>query len=220
MGYGKRSRVLLPLSVSAPHPRRQRGIHLVQREEGDRPPFHANGRTTPTPVDGLCLTSSFRAAALVYVAFVLFIVYIDQFEFPWFGGYLNIVGISVIHVFFGALIARLMHGQRKDPYQTHEDRDRQIELGVKSLVWVGMAATIFVSLEIGLHALEMQSLSPTTTCLYLQLSGTRVLPGVPDSERGFRRLSSRSSSQLDHRILQSYCDRTNPQRRRSTKAHV
>ena len=169
MGYGKRSRVLLPLSVSAPHPRHQRGIHLVQREEGDRPPFHANGRTTPTPVDGLCLTSSFRAADLVYVAFVLFIVYIDQFEFPWFGGYLNIVGISVIHVFFGALIARLMHGQRKDPYQTHEDRDRQIELGVKSLVWVGMAATIFVSLEIGLHALEMQSLSPTTTCLYLQL---------------------------------------------------
>ena len=200
MGYGKRSRVLLPLSVSAPHPRHQRGIHLVQREEGDRPPFHANGRTTPTPVDGLCLTSSFRAAALVYVAFVLFIVYIDQFEFPWFGGYLNIVGISVIHVFFGALIARLMHGQCKDPYQTHEDRDRQIELG--------------------LHALEMQRLSPTTTCLYLQLLALVCFREFRIQNVDFDVLSSRSSSRLYHRILQSYCDRTNPQRRRSTKAHV
>lgn len=108
-------------------------------------------------------------AVFVYFAFVLFIIYIDQFGFSWFGGYLNIVGITAVHVFFATLIVRLMVGKRKDPYQASEDRERQIEVGVKSMVFVGIAATLFVTLEIGLHALDLQNLSPTVMSLYFQI---------------------------------------------------
>ncbi len=108
-------------------------------------------------------------ALFVYSAFVLFIIYIEQFGFPWFGGYLNIVGITAIHGFFGGMIVRLMYGKRKDPYQASEDRERQIELGVKSMIFVGIAATLFVMLEIGLHALDLQNHSGTIMSLYFQL---------------------------------------------------
>lgn len=75
----------------------------------------------------------------------------------------------MVHVFFAGVMIHLMYGQRKDPYQASEDRDRQIGIGVKSIIFIGIAATLFVTLEIGLHAFELQDLSAITTSLYFQL---------------------------------------------------
>ncbi len=106
---------------------------------------------------------------LVYFAFVGFIIYIDQFGFPWFGGYWNIVGITGINLFFTGIIGWHIYGQKMDPHQAFQDRRRQIELIAKSLVLVSIAATLKIAIVIGLAAFELRHLQPFVTSLYLQL---------------------------------------------------
>jgi hypothetical protein len=70
-------------------------------------------------------------AIFVYVAFILFVLYIRQFEFPWFGGYWNIFGVTAMNLFLAGMIFRNMYGKKLDPHQTYEDRKRKIEINVK-----------------------------------------------------------------------------------------
>jgi uncharacterized membrane protein len=109
-------------------------------------------------------------ALLVYVAFVVLIFYLRQFDFPWFGGYANIVGITAMNLGFAAIAFRyLLYGKRNDPYQTSGDRLRVIELSLKLLVSVSIIATLFVTLAISLRALDLPSLFPVAQSLFLQL---------------------------------------------------
>ncbi len=108
-------------------------------------------------------------AAFVYVAFACFVHYISQFEFPWFGGYWNIVGVTVLNLLFAGIIFRQLYGKKKDPYQAHEDRRRQIELTVKSLVFVSIAATIFIAISVTLNTFDLRHFNPVAMCLYFQV---------------------------------------------------
>lgn len=107
-------------------------------------------------------------AIFVYVAFVLLIVYVRQFEFPWFGGYSNIVGITVANLVFAGVIVHNLYGKKKDPYQAYEDRARQIGVTIRGLVWTSILATAFVALSIGLAAFDLRHLQPITLSLYFQ----------------------------------------------------
>jgi len=109
------------------------------------------------------------AAVFVQVAFVGFIAYVNQFDFPWFGGYLNVLIMTGMNVFFALLVARMLYGKKMDPYMANEDRVRQMALGVRSLFFVSIAATLFVSMEITMHALGLQGFSPVAMSLYFQL---------------------------------------------------
>ncbi len=111
----------------------------------------------------------FALAVGTYIAFVLFIVYVRQFHFPWFGGYWNIVGITAANLFFAVIAAHALYGKRKDPYQDHEDRLRQIGIVVRSLVWVSIFATAFVALSIALSAFELRHIEPIFMSLYFQV---------------------------------------------------
>ncbi|MCG8607739.1 hypothetical protein MJD09_22490 [bacterium] len=108
-------------------------------------------------------------ALLMYFAFVVFVLYIRQFDYPWFGGYGNIVGVTAMNLFFTAIIAWNLYGKRRDPYQAYEDRVRQIELTVKSLVFISIVATIFLVIGITLSTFDLRHLNPIVTSLYLQL---------------------------------------------------
>ncbi len=108
-------------------------------------------------------------AIFVYVAFVLVIVYVRQFEFPWFGGYSNIVGITVANLVFAGVIVHNLYGKKKDPYQAYEDRARQIGVTIRGLVWTSILATAFVALSIGLAAFDLRHLQPITLSLYFQV---------------------------------------------------
>ena len=108
-------------------------------------------------------------AIFAYFAFVLFIIYIRQFEFPWFGGYSNIFGMTAVNVFFAAMIVRTLYGKKKDPYQAYEDRMRQIELVLKILFLSSIMATLFITIAVTLHAFELQHLIPVSLSLYFQL---------------------------------------------------
>jgi hypothetical protein len=108
-------------------------------------------------------------AVAVYLAFVLLVAYVRQFDFPWFGGYWNVIGITFVNLLFAGLIVHTLRGKRKDPYQTHEDRRRQMGITLRSLVWISILGTAFIALSIGLSAFELRHLNPIFTSLYLQL---------------------------------------------------
>ena len=105
----------------------------------------------------------------MYLAFIVFILYVRQFEFPWFGGYGNIVAMTAMNLFFAGIVFWNMYGKKLDPYLAYEDRKRQIELTVKSLVFISIAATLKIAISIVLGALELRHLKPIVTSLYFQL---------------------------------------------------
>ncbi len=108
-------------------------------------------------------------AIFAYVGFVLLILYVRQFEFPWFGGYMNIVGITVANLLFAGIIVHNLYGKKKDPYQSYEDRARQTGIIMRALVWTSILATGFVALSIGLAAFDLRHLQPISFSLYVQL---------------------------------------------------
>ena len=77
--------------------------------------------------------------------------------------------MTVGNLFFAGLIVKTLYGKRRDPYQANEDRLWQIELLVKSLVFISIAATTFVSITLVLSALDLRNLIDMFTSLYYQL---------------------------------------------------
>ncbi len=112
---------------------------------------------------------SIGLALVVYIAFILFIIYVEQFDFPWFGGYLNVAGITAVNLFFAGIILWNMYGKKKDPYQSYDDRNNQIGHISRQMIFLSIAVTLFISLEIILAGVEMRHIQPLTTSIYFQL---------------------------------------------------
>ena len=108
-------------------------------------------------------------AIFVYVAFVWLVVYIRQFEYPWFGGYWNVFAVTIMNLFMTGIILRYMRGKKLNPHQAYEDRIKQIEIMVKIMVFVSIAATMFIALAVVLAAFDLRSLQPIVQSLYFQL---------------------------------------------------
>ena len=79
------------------------------------------------------------AAIIAYLAFVVLVVYIRQFDFPWFGGYLNIVLVTIANLGFAGMIFWSIYGRKLNPHQAHEDRMRYIGTMVQILVFLSIA---------------------------------------------------------------------------------
>lgn len=105
----------------------------------------------------------------VYFAFIALTLYIRQFDLPWFGGYWNIVGVTASNLFLAGIVAWNMYGKKQDPYQASEDRRRQIELVAQQMVFVSIAATVFIAIEVILASLQLRDLQPMVQSLYFQL---------------------------------------------------
>ena len=108
-------------------------------------------------------------AIFVYFAFIGFILYVRQFEFPWFGGYWNIVIVTAGNFFFAGIIFWHLYGKKRDPYQAYEDRIRQMAVIVKQVVFISIAMTMYVVIIVLLASLDLRNLQPTVLSLYLQL---------------------------------------------------
>ena len=105
-------------------------------------------------------------AAFVYFAFCAFVVYIRQFDYPWFGGYLNIVIITAFNVVLGAIVIRKLRGKKLDPYQDHGDRMSQLGLVINQLFLMSIAATLYAAITITLASLELRHVQASANCLY------------------------------------------------------
>ena len=121
-------------------------------------------------------------AIITYIAFILLILYIRQFEFPWFGGYWNIVAVTIMNLCFAGIMFWYMYGKNLNPLQAYQDRMKHIELMVKILVFVSIAATMFIAITVVLAALDLRNLQPITQSLYFQLLAVICLQGYYRSD--------------------------------------
>jgi hypothetical protein len=103
------------------------------------------------------------------IAFAGFVVAVNRFDFPWFGGYANLAIMAGVNLFFAAMIYKLVYGKRQDPYTADADRERGIAASVRLLLLTSIAATLFVAMTIALQIFELGVLKPTAMSLYVQL---------------------------------------------------
>ena len=108
-------------------------------------------------------------SVFVYLAFVGFIIYFNQFNYPWFGGYFNIAIISGANLFFAAIASWNLFGKKLDPYQSYDDRRRQISLIVKQMVYISIGVTVYATFSIVVHTFEIRHFNSTFMSVYLQI---------------------------------------------------
>jgi len=111
----------------------------------------------------------FAFALLTYFAFIGLVAYISRSPFPGFAGSWNAIWLTVVNLFFVWRIHRSMYSKRTDPYQSDEDRMRQIRRSVTVMFWVSIMMTAFIALGFVLAATELRSFTAVATSLYLQL---------------------------------------------------
>jgi len=111
------------------------------------------------------------ALVTVYLAFVVFIIYVNQFGYSWFGGYANIAGVTFMNLLMVGIVAWNIYGKKLDPHQTSEDRRRQITKITRQMVFISIVATLYIMLAIGIKLLDMRPLLQTAMSVYFQIIG-------------------------------------------------
>lgn len=106
---------------------------------------------------------------VIYIFFVGFVTYLDQFDYPWFGGYLNVLIISCTYLFFGYIIYRAMYGKVKNPHQSYEDRKIDIQIIIRQLLSIAIAVTIYAMLQISMRAFGIEDFKAITISLYFHV---------------------------------------------------
>ncbi len=108
-------------------------------------------------------------AVLVYLAFIAFVVYMRQFEYPWFGGYENVAVMTGMNLFLAGILLWNIYGKKQDPYQAYEDRKRHIDHFAKQMVFVSISATLFGIIQVVIKAIDLDDFDPMIMSLYFQL---------------------------------------------------
>jgi MFS family permease len=108
---------------------------------------------------------------VIYVIFVGFIAYVDQFDYTWFGGYLNVLIISGAYLFFGLIIYRAMYGKVKNPHQSYEDRKIDIQTLIRQLLSILIAVTLYAMVQILIKAYGLESFKAISVSLYFHVIG-------------------------------------------------
>ena len=108
-------------------------------------------------------------AILTYITLLLLILYIRQNPFPGFAGYVNIFAVTALNMALAAIGYAAIFAPRRDPHQAYEDRLRQIELVVKTIVLTSIAANTFLAITFALPALGLRDFTDMFSMLYYQL---------------------------------------------------
>jgi len=107
-------------------------------------------------------------AVCAWLAFALLVVYLRQFDYPWFGGYANIVGVTLGDLFLLMVVALQLHGRKPNPLQSSADRLRVLETMARSFIIVSIASKIFIALNIALAALALREWQPVVQSVFAQ----------------------------------------------------
>jgi len=107
----------------------------------------------------------------VYVIFLGFTVYINQSNYPWFGGYLNVLIISGCYLFFGLIIYKALYGKVKNPHQSYEDRKIDIQTIIRQVLSIAIAVTLYAMVQISMKAFELESFKAISLSLYFHVIG-------------------------------------------------
>ncbi len=135
----------------------------------------ANPRTTrhaelrPRRLFDFVSPALFGIAVITYIAFVSLIFYVQQFGFEWFGGYWNVLGITVMNAFCAGFVYWHMVGKKLNPHETSEDRGTRIRTMARIIAFTSIAVTLFIAVSIALSAFDVRYLLPIFLSVYVQV---------------------------------------------------
>ena len=106
---------------------------------------------------------------MIYIFFVGFVTYLNQFDYPWFGGYLNVLIISCTYLFFGFIIYHAMYGKVKNPHMSYEDRKINIQITIRQLLSIAIAVTVFAMVQISMQVFGLEAFKAIIISLYFHV---------------------------------------------------
>jgi hypothetical protein len=127
-------------------------------------------------------------AALSYLLFAAFVLYLRQHPFPGFAGLITLGAVTLVYALNAFVVYRMLYGKKTNPFETHEGRLRTIGLVVKSSVYSCIVVIVFLSLNFSLVMLDLQRWEPFALSIFfiitalLSSMGFAVPPRQPISD--------------------------------------
>ncbi len=138
---------------------------------------------TPRKLTNFVRPVFIQVAVAIYIAFILFVIYFDRLGFTWFAGYWNIFGVTFLNALYLAGIYWHLHGKKMDPYQSNEDRSRNIKVITNLLVFMSIASTLSIVIHIVLKAWDFNIIKLIFNSLYTQAIAWVSIIGILHSLR-------------------------------------
>lgn len=110
------------------------------------------------------------AAALLFAGAILFDLYVHGFRVSW--GHDTIQRALVMTATNGLLIivgAFTLYGRKQDPHQSSVDRVQHMSVGLKSLLYVSMALSVFIAIAAADDLYDLDFIGATILSIYFQV---------------------------------------------------
>jgi hypothetical protein len=118
-------------------------------------------------------------AALAYVLFVAYMIYINRNPFPGFAGvFVNIAGVTGIYAVMGFVIYMTLYGKKSNPLQTQAGRMIVMGTVVKICVYACIVQVVFLSANFTLILLDLQNWEPFVGSLGLLIFAPLFLSAI------------------------------------------
>ncbi|WDE14002.1 hypothetical protein [Thalassomonas haliotis] len=108
------------------------------------------------------------AAIVLYLTFILLELSLSGYQLTA-DSIVRIAAITLCNLLLGGIIFWNIYGQKLDPHQSFQDRNRQIGFSVKSLVYISMALSFYLLALKAMKVHELEYLEIILNSLYFQL---------------------------------------------------
>ncbi|TQV89657.1 hypothetical protein [Aliikangiella coralliicola] len=109
-------------------------------------------------------------AIFMYVASVLFDLYVHDFVIQWGHDTVQRAFILLMsNLFLIGIIIWNLRGKKLNPYQKNKDRFRQIKISVSSLVLLSITMSLYFAVVAAGDKFDIESFEPSIASLYFQL---------------------------------------------------
>ena len=132
-------------------------------------------------------------AALLYVLFAAFVIYLYQHPFKGFAGpVVNLGVITLVYALEAFCIYTMLYGKKINELETNADSVFMIGLGVRCCVYACILTTLFISLNFTLVLLDQQRWEPfamsvfLTICALLSVKSYTAPPREPEADEAAR----------------------------------
>jgi len=109
-------------------------------------------------------------AIFMFLACIAFFYSLSGLEFAGDNDtFVIIITLALSNLLFGGIIFWNLYGKKLDPYQAGKDRRKQLELTIKSMVYVSIVASTFLIVFKGINVYNLDSLEPVLMSIYFQI---------------------------------------------------
>ena len=109
-------------------------------------------------------------AALSYLLFATFVIYLRHHPFPGFAGLISLVGVTLVYALNALVVYMMLYGKKGNPFETHEGRLRTIGLAVKGSVYSCIVVVVYLSLNLSLGMLDLQRWEPFVLSIFFVIT--------------------------------------------------